>query len=226
VGGGRPIRVDVRVIAATNHNLAEAIRDGKFREDLYDRLRGVEITLMPLGERLQDLQPLVQEFIKRHGLESGGDPYSPYDVFCWVQDHYLRPDDDDREDCETRRTLTEMILRTRVRYYGDSQPRNVSQPGKRKNVRTLEMAVQRAAARGTLRRYGHYAFIDVLKSNGTTTVGPRSYTDDELQRSDWMIALALQGSQKNAGRLMGINDPKKVSKTLQGLGLSKKQRSV
>jgi len=63
VGGAKPIKVDVRVVAATNQNLELLIKEGKFREDLYYRLNGVEIFLPPLRERKEDIGPLVQYFI-------------------------------------------------------------------------------------------------------------------------------------------------------------------
>ncbi len=63
VGGGAPIQVDVRVVAATNRNLAEAVRSGSFRQDLYYRLKGVNLFLPPLRERRDDIPILVQRFI-------------------------------------------------------------------------------------------------------------------------------------------------------------------
>ncbi|WP_347490970.1 sigma-54 interaction domain-containing protein [Desulfoscipio sp. XC116] len=63
VGGNQTIRVDVRVIAATNRNLRELIRSGKFREDLYYRLNVVEITIPPLRVRKEDLSSLVNHLI-------------------------------------------------------------------------------------------------------------------------------------------------------------------
>jgi two-component system response regulator HydG len=64
VGGVKPIAVDVRVIAATHRNLAEDVKSGRFREDLYYRLRVVEIELPPLRERREDVPALAQRFLE------------------------------------------------------------------------------------------------------------------------------------------------------------------
>ncbi len=69
LGEGRPIKVDVRVIAATNKNLEELIRQGKFREDLYYRLSVIPITIPPLRERKEDIPYLVDFFLRRYGKE-------------------------------------------------------------------------------------------------------------------------------------------------------------
>jgi len=65
VGGTRPIQVDVRVVAATHRNLELEVRNGEFREDLYYRLKVVEIELPPLRERTQDIPALAQRFLER-----------------------------------------------------------------------------------------------------------------------------------------------------------------
>jgi len=62
VGGDKPVRSNVRVIAATNRDLSEAIREGHFREDLYFRLGVVKINLPPLFERKEDILPLLYHF--------------------------------------------------------------------------------------------------------------------------------------------------------------------
>ena len=73
VGGQKPVSVDVRVIAATHRHLESRVADGSFREDLYYRLKGVDIELPPLRERRQDVPYLVrlfiEEFCRREGLE-------------------------------------------------------------------------------------------------------------------------------------------------------------
>jgi Nif-specific regulatory protein len=64
VGGSQPIRTNVRVVAATNVNLAQAVRDKKFREDLYYRLSVVALELSPLRERPEDILPLAEHFLE------------------------------------------------------------------------------------------------------------------------------------------------------------------
>ena len=70
VGGRDPIRVDVRIVAATNRDLESAVNDGRFREDLYHRLNVIPISLPALRERAQDIEPLSQYFLRRYSLES------------------------------------------------------------------------------------------------------------------------------------------------------------
>lgn len=65
VGDSTPVKVDVRVIAATNHNLAEKVKNGAFREDLYYRLKVIEILLPPLRERREDIPLLVNHFLSK-----------------------------------------------------------------------------------------------------------------------------------------------------------------
>lgn len=71
LGGDKQIPVDVRIIAATNRNLEEAISQGRFREDLYYRLKVVTINVPPLRERKDDLPQLCDYFMARHSKESG-----------------------------------------------------------------------------------------------------------------------------------------------------------
>jgi DNA-binding NtrC family response regulator len=70
VGGTKNIRVDVRIIAATNRDLDEAVRKGAFREDLYYRLNVVRITLPPLRERKSDIEGLAKYFLRRCAAET------------------------------------------------------------------------------------------------------------------------------------------------------------
>lgn len=71
VGGGRTMKVDVRVIAATHRDLEDAVDDGKFREDLYFRLNVMPITVPPLRERLEDVPEIARHLIGRIGRQQG-----------------------------------------------------------------------------------------------------------------------------------------------------------
>jgi DNA-binding NtrC family response regulator len=71
VGGIRPKRVDIRLIAATNKDLPSKIKEGTFREDLYYRLNIVPILVPPLRERPEDIPLLAQHFLQRYGREMG-----------------------------------------------------------------------------------------------------------------------------------------------------------
>jgi len=71
VGGGQPIHVDVRVIAATNLDLEAAVANGTFRQDLFYRLNVFPIEVPPLRERKDDLQLLVEYFVQRYGVKAG-----------------------------------------------------------------------------------------------------------------------------------------------------------
>ncbi len=76
VGGNQPIKVDVRIIAATNKPLEQAVAARQFREDLFYRLNVVRIHIAPLRERSEDIRLLVNYFLKKFAKEQGGPPRS------------------------------------------------------------------------------------------------------------------------------------------------------
>lgn len=86
VGGVEPVNVDVRIVAATNRDLAQDVREGKFREDLYFRLNVVAVNLPPLRERPGDIPLLadhfMQEFAERHGKQLEGIAPAAVDALC------------------------------------------------------------------------------------------------------------------------------------------------
>ena len=74
VGGGKPVPVDIRIIATSNRNLVEAVRGGTFREDLLFRLNVVNLKIPPLRERPADVLELAQHFIKKYSDANGVTP--------------------------------------------------------------------------------------------------------------------------------------------------------
>jgi len=71
IGGGRPIRPDFRLIAATNRNLEEEVSSGRFREDLYYRLNVFPIVLSPLRDRGKDMVELAEYFLEMYAKQYG-----------------------------------------------------------------------------------------------------------------------------------------------------------
>ena len=118
LGDTAPVKVDVRIIAATNVDLKEAVKNGTFREDLYYRLSVVPIELPPLRNRREDILPLAQHFIRKYSLENGRDISENVsaDVLSLLENYYypgnvreleniieravvIAPDDDLTVDC-------------------------------------------------------------------------------------------------------------------------------
>jgi two-component system, NtrC family, response regulator AtoC len=118
IGDGKPIKVDVRVVAATNADLAKLVRQGAFREDLYYRLNVIQVELPPLRDRREDIPLLVQHFLEK---------YSP------PQDE-AGPRSGKSAHRVSTPTVSQDAMRRLMAY---------SWPG---NVRQLENAVERALA--------------------------------------------------------------------------------
>jgi two-component system, NtrC family, response regulator AtoC len=74
IGSSKTMTVDVRLVAATNRNLEQMVKEGKFREDLYFRLNVVRITTPPLRDRTEDIPVLLEHFIRVYSKENGYDP--------------------------------------------------------------------------------------------------------------------------------------------------------
>jgi DNA-binding NtrC family response regulator len=122
VGDGRPIKVDVRIVAATNSDLAKMVKDGTFREDLYYRLNVIQVELPPLRERRDDIPLLVLHFVDKFTGRANGDRAPGV------------KDVSSREMAGARVLVSQDAMRRLMTY---------SWPG---NVRQLENAIERAIA--------------------------------------------------------------------------------
>jgi DNA-binding NtrC family response regulator len=184
LGDTSPRRVDVRIIAATNIDLKDAVRQGMFREDLYYRLSVVPIELPPLRDRRQDVLPLAQHFIRKYNAENGrqvSEHVAP-EVLSLLE-NYSWPGN--------VRELENAIERAVVIAPGDEVSRDCLRP---------EIADPQAA-RAVLREgAGAASTIDVSR-------GINFY--DEVRRFEIdLIRRALDqtgGHQSRAARLLGMN---------------------
>jgi hydrogenase-4 transcriptional activator len=91
VGGAKPIRVNVRVVAATHRDLSAMVREGTFREDLWYRIAVFPILLPPLRDRLEDIRPLAMHFVQRAAIRFGLAPVEPTDAEIELLQQYDWP---------------------------------------------------------------------------------------------------------------------------------------
>jgi two-component system NtrC family response regulator len=91
VGGEKPIQLDLRVICATNRNLAQRVLENKFREDLYWRLKVLPLELPPLRERREDIRDLALHFLSRSAAEHGRPPQQLSDGALALLERYQWP---------------------------------------------------------------------------------------------------------------------------------------
>jgi transcriptional regulator with PAS, ATPase and Fis domain len=83
LGGCRKVLVDVRIVAATNLNLDDAVGSGKFRRDLFHRLDAFHLHLPPLRERVEDIRPLALWFLRESALTLGDEALAMLEDYSW-----------------------------------------------------------------------------------------------------------------------------------------------
>ncbi|MGB2862579.1 MAG: sigma-54 dependent transcriptional regulator [Sedimentisphaerales bacterium] len=113
VGSNKPTVVDVRIISATNQNLPELIEEKKFRQDLYFRIKGVNISLPALSERTEDIPTLIDYFLKEAATEVGSKVTGITDAALTVLSNYDWPGNV-RQLRNTIRTMVVMCDRDRL----------------------------------------------------------------------------------------------------------------
>jgi DNA-binding NtrC family response regulator len=184
LGDTTPVKVDVRIVAATNVDLKEAVKNGTFREDLYYRLSVVPIELPPLRDRREDILPLSQFFIRKYAQENGreiSENLAP-EVLSLLENYYYPGN---------VRELENIIERAVVIAQTDEITVDCLRPEVRDPERALDMI--RATE-------GSSAEIDI--SRGVNFYDEvRKFETDLIRRALDQTA----GHQSRAARLLGLN---------------------
>ncbi|BCS98531.1 sigma-54-dependent Fis family transcriptional regulator [Desulfoluna limicola] len=190
IGGRETIPVDVRIIAATNRDLEGAIKKGRFREDIYYRLKVVTLSLPPLRERKGDIAILADYFLKRHAFELGGGNPGISREGLRIMEGYEWPGN--------VRELSNVIQKLLIFHRGgaitqESIARSLGQDAVGDVSRQDPEAIIRGWVRGRLGRREDDLFERLL---------------DECSRVILSEALAAtEGNRSQAARLLGISRP-------------------
>jgi DNA-binding NtrC family response regulator len=191
VGGVRDIRVDVRIIAATNRDLEKAVRQGAFREDLYYRLKVIPIHLPSLEERKDDIPHLVAHFLDQFNREfkKSTQGFSPEALDCLMRYHWPGNVRELRNVIERA-----MILETKPQIAVEDLPREIVRPPAEPSG-----APPPASA-------GAEEPPDADGDDGTYRLPETGVTLEEVERD--LVRQALErtrGNQTHAARLLNIS---------------------
>jgi nitrogen regulation protein NR(I) len=197
LGGSKPVPVDVRIIAATNRDLEAALAEGRFREDLYYRLKVVTISLPPLRDRLDDIPLLTEYFLSRLTKEMRIDNPGMTAEAKTVFHDYNWPGNVR----ELANTVQKALIFSRG---GPIRKKDISQAIRDKRV---ERAVDKDTSSEAIRQWVHQSL-----SSGSGTNMFTSLTD---RFAKILISEALNltgGNRTRAARLLGVSRPTLLSK--------------
>jgi two-component system response regulator AtoC len=196
VGGNQEIRVDVRVVCATNRRLEEMVREGSFREDLFFRLDVVNVVLPPLRDRREELPGLIETFGRRFAVRYGRPIPSFSQRLRGALERYSFPGN--------VRELENMVKRIIVLENEDSIVDEIRsfELGERggSRLRQLIEEIEATAGEIPLREVGRRAALEA----------EREAIDRMLQRTNW--------NRKQAARLLGVSYKTLLHK-IRGCGL-------
>jgi len=201
VGGMKTIKVDVRILAATNKDLEKATRDGNFREDLYYRLHVIPLHLPPLRERVEDLQLLIHHFVHEFCRKRKREhfTFSPEAMTCLMNNRWTG----------NVRELENLIERLTILVSGNIV--NVTDlPEKFQQLTVPDLAARSGTAAGT---------TPVLSASGATepliAKSPMEFGENGIDLNEMvstmernMIIKALEkagGVRSRAAQLLGLN---------------------
>ena len=197
LGGSKPVPVDVRIIAATNRDLEAALAEGRFREDLYYRLKVVTISLPPLRERLDDIPLLADYFLSRLTKEMRLDNPGMSEAAKTVFNDYNWPGN--------VRELANIIQKALIFSRGGPiRKKDISQAIRDGRV---ERVVDKDTANEAIRQWVHQSL-----SSGSRTDMFASLTDRFVQI---LISEALNltgGNRTRAAKLLGVSRPTLLAK--------------
>ncbi|RIA45835.1 two-component system nitrogen regulation response regulator GlnG [Hephaestia caeni] len=207
VGGGRTIRADVRIVAATNRDLTRAVADGRFREDLFYRLNVVPITLPALRERRQDVALLARHFLDR--AAEAGLPRKQLDAAAVA---LLEAHDWPGNVRELENITRRMAVLSRDRVIGAAEVRATLGGGSPDEVASADIGIEAAVD----------AFVDRLAREAPDALTNGTLYDRviaEVERPLIRRMLARNGNnQLRTARALGINR-NTLRKRLDTLGI-------
>ncbi|MBI5250925.1 MAG: sigma-54-dependent Fis family transcriptional regulator [Desulfomonile tiedjei] len=197
LGGRFPIPVDVRVLAATNRDLEAALAEGRFREDLYYRLKVVTLRLPPLRERAADILMLADYFLKKHAKEMNVNSPGLTDEAKAVLNNYSWPGN--------------------VRELGNTiQKAIIFSRGAPINAEEISQAIRgESAARETVSDRDDDTIRDWVRGALASGSGDKMFTDVIDRFAGLLITEALNltgGNRSQAAKLLGLSRPTLLAK--------------
>jgi DNA-binding NtrC family response regulator len=200
VGGTRTIKADVRVIAATHRDLAQAVQDGRFRQDLYYRLKVITVQVPPLRDRAEDIVALAQHLADRFCRDSGRAPLPMADDAVAAVQRYGWPGN--------VRELANAMERAVV-FAPGPQIRLEDLPEElREQAPSAERVVGSAPTDASLAKAAPLAFHDAVRLAKVAII------EDALRATD--------GHQTRAAERLGLTQPY-LSRLMKNLGISRQQ---
>lgn len=208
VGGMDSIKVDVRVVAATNQDLEVAVREGRFREDLYYRLNVVPISLPPLRERREDIPLLISYFLRKFTTLGLGKKYITPKARKLLLNHSWKGNVRELENVLKRA----VVLSSSNTIVPDDLPLTTLEESENKNSRTIDNIFEEK-------------FKDFVSKMCTVKKG-NLYEMLMKKVEKPLIKLVMEetsGNQIKAANILGINR-NTLRRKIKDLGISKKKR--
>ena len=192
LGGKKEINVDIRIVAATNRDLQQAIADADLREDLYYRLAVVELFLPPLRERVGDIKLLANEFLARYASENNKKITGFEDAaWDWILAYHWPGNVRELKNAVERAVI---MTRGTMIGAGDITPRHIRLSGENAGSLTIQVGSSMADARRKV-LLGTFASTD---GDPVRTAKLLGVTPDEVQRE--IIAIVRRGEDAEDGR--------------------------